>query len=49
MSRGTVYNRFEAMVRLDICSYAKESSKTKPVDAVTLKQDWLWLLDFVKK
>ena len=49
MSRGTVYNRFEAMVRLDICEYTKESSKTKPVDAVTLKQDWLWLLDFVKK
>ncbi len=45
MSRGTVYNRFEVMVRLDLCKYAKKANKTKPIESITLNEEWLWLAD----
>jgi len=45
VSRGTVYNRFEEMVRLGMCDYSKKANKTKPVEAVTLKEEWHFLVD----
>ena len=43
VSSATTYTRFDEMVRLGICEYAEKSSKTKPLDAIVLKDDWLWL------
>jgi hypothetical protein len=43
VSSTTTYTRFDEMVRLGICEYAEKSSKTKPLDAIVLKDDWLWL------
>ena len=44
VSRGTVYNRFEEMVRLGMCDYSKKANKTKQVEAVTLKEEWNFLV-----
>ena len=43
VSSATTYTRFDEMVRLGICEYTEKSSKTKPLDAIVLKDDWLWL------
>jgi len=45
VSRGTVYNRFEEMVRLGMCDYSKKANKTKPVEAIILKEEWNFLAD----
>ena len=43
VSRGTVYARFDDMVRLGISGHAKKVGKTKQIETVTLKEEWLWL------
>ena len=43
VSRGTVYTRFEEMDKLGITQCAKKSGKTKPFEAVTLKDEWEFL------
>ena len=42
-SRGTVYTRFDEMVRLGICEYTTQASKTKPADAIQLTENWMWM------
>ena len=44
-SRGTVYTRFDEMVRLGICEYTTQASKTKPVDAIQFTENWMWMSD----
>tara|TARA_Y100000590_G_C15263660_1_gene842242 strand:- start:58 stop:609 length:552 start_codon:yes stop_codon:yes gene_type:complete len=48
VSRGTVYTRFEEMDKLDITQCAKKSGKTKPFEAITLKEEWEFLKHMTK-
>ena len=45
VSRGTVYARFDQMVRLGIGQYTQKSTKTKPADAIQLTDEWMWMSD----
>ena len=45
VSRGTVYTRFDQMVRLGISQYTQKSTKTKPADAIQLTDEWMWMSD----
>ena len=45
LSRRPAYSRFEEMTMLGICNNTKEARATKPIDSITLADDYRWLLD----